>query len=122
VLSGNRFRESAWDQGGQVGNRRSYTDSSGNRGQPAAQNLNADLLVTNSAKVPASVLREPVWGYLPAGASVFLLGPQWALRRAGSIQVHLRYRLPASLATPDEASCGNLGSRNLTHDGSGGSL
>jgi hypothetical protein len=39
--------------------------------------------------------------------------PQWALCRAGLIQVHLRYRLAASLATPGETSCGGLGSRKF---------
>src|SRR5690349_225340 len=42
------------------------------------------------------------------------MGPEWVLRRAGSIQALLRYRLPVSLAMPDEISCGGRRSRSLT--------
>src|SRR5580704_2075246 len=42
------------------------------------------------------------------------MDPEWVLLHAGLIQVLLRYRLPVSLAMPDEISCGARDSRNLT--------
>src|SRR5580698_9888857 len=41
-------------------------------------------------------------------------GPEWVPLHAGLIQVHLRYRLPASLAMLGEISCGARDLRNLT--------
>src|SRR3984885_9591480 len=42
------------------------------------------------------------------------MGSEWVLLHAGLIQVHLRSRLPASLAMPGEISCGARDLRNLT--------
>src|SRR5580693_7352212 len=42
------------------------------------------------------------------------MDPEWVLLHAGLIQVLLRYRLPVSLAMPDEISCGARDSRILT--------
>src|SRR5580692_2669190 len=42
------------------------------------------------------------------------IGSEWVLRPAGLIQALLPYRLPVSLATPDEICCGGRGPRNLT--------
>src|SRR5580704_9987979 len=42
------------------------------------------------------------------------MGPEWVLLHAGLIQMLSRYRLGASLAMPDEISCGARDLRNLT--------
>src|SRR5580698_8609570 len=42
------------------------------------------------------------------------MGPPYALRRAGLIRLLSQFRLPESLAMPDETSCGDPGSRNST--------
>ena len=56
-----------------------------------------------------TLIGNPDAGVCPNGAS------SGHVRHAGSIQVLLRYRLPVSLAMPDEISCGGRRSRNLTH-------